>query len=96
VQLVARRRGAARGRLATKRPREHHYALRGDWNGLQVQQAELEAPDARVELDEPAFMSLMFHGEPARALRAKNELSVTGDESALTAFLAAVRDVRLE
>jgi DNA-binding HxlR family transcriptional regulator len=74
----------------------HHYGLRGDLNGLHIQEAELEAPDARVELDEPAFMSLMFRGEPARALRAKNELAVTGDESALMAFLAAVSGVRVE
>lgn len=74
----------------------HRYGVRGDANGLHVQEGELEAPDARVELEEPAFMSLMFRGEPASALRAKNVLTVIGEAAAFTAFLAAVSGVRVE
>ncbi|HKU41284.1 MAG TPA: winged helix-turn-helix transcriptional regulator, partial [Polyangiales bacterium] len=73
----------------------HRYALRADAHALHVQEGELEAPDARVELNEQAFMSLMFGAETPRVLRSKHELSVTGDDAALTAFLAAIPGVRL-
>lgn len=72
----------------------HRYGLRGDTHALHVREGELEAPDALVELNEAAFMSLMFGGETARALESRNELSVTGDKAALRAFLAAVPGVR--
>ena len=70
------------------------YGLRGDAHALHVQEGELEATDALVELNEQAFMSLMFGAETARALESRNELSVTGDKAALRAFLAAVPGVR--
>lgn len=73
----------------------HRYSVRADARSVRIQEGEIEAPQARVVANEPAFMSLLFGGATLHELRVAEELSVTGDTSALTAFLAAVPGVRI-
>lgn len=73
----------------------HRYGIRAGAHAVSIQEGEIEAPDARVELGETAFMALLFRGATPRELQSNEELSVTGDASALTVFLAAVPGVRV-
>lgn len=73
----------------------HHYGIRADGQAIHVQEGEIEAPEAHATLNETGFVALFFGGATLSDLRAKAQLSVIGDSSALTTFLAAVPGVRV-
>jgi DNA-binding HxlR family transcriptional regulator len=73
----------------------HRYGVRADARAISIKEGETEAPQARAAMNETTFMSLLFGGATLQDLRSTEELSITGETSALTAFLAAIPGVRV-